>query len=110
MCIVIFNIDKMSTTIPVLTRCLTYHKELYATVVLDELNTTNPGLLFPGKKILTQMGIVDGGADIFDKSRTEFTWSVHYVYIRINGTKEFCHEYIKGTEQYVYSLFSHELL
>jgi len=109
-CIVIFNIDKMSTTIPVLTRSLTYHKELYATVVLDHLNITNPGMLFPGKKILMEMGIVNRGADIFDKSQTEFTWSVNYIYIRINGTKEFCHEYIKGTKNFVYSLFSHELL
>lgn len=100
----------MSAPFP-LTRSLTHHKFLYASTVLETLNMTTPGSLFPGKKILLEMGIVvDQNTNLYDDSQKEFTWHVHYIYIRIDGSKEFCQEYIKGTKQYVYSLFSHELL
>jgi hypothetical protein len=95
----------------VLTRSLTHHKYIYASSVLDELHSITPGSLFPGKKILLEMGIaVDHNTDFLNDDQTEFTWRVHYIYMRINDTKEFCQEHIYGTKQYVYSLFSHELL
>lgn len=90
-------------------RRVSSHKMDFAKRCLDEINEEEPGLLFPGKKILLEMGLSCKRQDIFDL-KDEFVWLVHYILITEKGEYEHCQTVMLGTKKDVYSQFSHELM
>ena len=98
-------------SVPRLYRSLTQRKIDHALSQLDQYEMITPRSLVPGKKILLEMGIsIDKNTNLLDDTQNEFNWNVHYFYISIDFSKEMRQETIFGTKEYVYSLFSHELL
>jgi hypothetical protein len=93
----------------VLKRSISTRKIDFANRCLDEINEEEPGILFPGKKILLDMGLSCRRQDIFDM-RDEFVWTVHYILITDKGEYEHCQTVIIGTKGDVYNQFSHELM
>jgi hypothetical protein len=99
------TLEKRKMSVPRLYRSLTQRKIDHALSQLDQYE-----MLTPGKKILLEMGISVDNTNLLDDTQNEFNWNVHYFYISIDFSKEMRQETIFGSKEYVYSLFSHELL
>lgn len=85
---------------PRLERQLTLHKTQYANQILDRLDNPSGSYMI---ELYAQ------NLDYFS-SEEERDWFVHYIFVYNDGERELRAESIRGTYQYVKSLFKNDLM